>query len=81
MGSWKPAAEEEHSGGKAAELLWRAAAGDGHFGGEEPFARWRYHFALADQAEQMELRAELRRHLSLAEHFSKQSSNIEAGIA
>jgi hypothetical protein len=67
--------------GKAAELLWRAAAGEGHFGEEEPVARWRYHFILADQAEQRDLRKEFRRHLSLAEHFSKQLLEAPAEVA
>jgi hypothetical protein len=58
--------------GQAAELLWRAARGEANFDGEEPNARWRYHFRLADRAEQRELRMEFRRQLSLAEYFSRQ---------
>ena len=67
--------------GRAAELLWRTAAGEAHFGDEEPFARWRYHFRLADRAEQRELRTEFRRQLSLAEHFSKQLLESSAEVA
>ena len=56
---------------KAAELLWRAADGDGHFGQEEPLARWRRHFQLANCAGQSHLRATIRRHLAVSQHFSE----------
>ena len=53
----------------AAEACWRFAGCDPHPCGEEPLARWRYHFLLARQAEQIALRAEYRRLLVESERW------------
>lgn len=56
---------------EAAELFWRAAGGGGHFGPDDPYARWRYHFTLANRADQNRLRMEMRRRLALNRYFSE----------